>query len=294
LTPSPLWGPVDGTRRTVRAQMRRACSPAAQHHHHPSPPGTDRHNGPVWQVAWAHPKFGSILASCSYDRQVIIWKELSRNNWVQIYQHRGHDGSVNSIAWSPHEQGLCLACGSSDETISVLTSRGNGWEVTKFKAHRTGCNAVSWAPAAPINGISFTPTDEGKRLVSGGCDNQVKIWRCTADGLWEEELVLPALHTDWVRDVAWSPAPKPADALIATCSQDKKVVIWKLPKEAGQQCTYKEIAFSAPVWRVSWSVTGTILAVSCGDDVVTLWKETSTGEWESLGHVDESNHAPQQ
>ena len=29
-----------------------------------------RHEGPVWQVAWAHPKFGSILASCSYDRKV--------------------------------------------------------------------------------------------------------------------------------------------------------------------------------------------------------------------------------
>jgi len=28
------------------------------------------HEGPVWQVAWAHPKYGSILASCSYDRKV--------------------------------------------------------------------------------------------------------------------------------------------------------------------------------------------------------------------------------
>ena len=26
------------------------------------------HVGPVWQVAWAHPKFGNLLASCSYDR----------------------------------------------------------------------------------------------------------------------------------------------------------------------------------------------------------------------------------
>ena len=34
-----------------------------------------RHEGPVWQVAWAHPKFGSILASCSYDGSVIIWQE---------------------------------------------------------------------------------------------------------------------------------------------------------------------------------------------------------------------------
>jgi len=34
-----------------------------------------RHSGPVWQVAWAHPKFGHILASRSYDGKVIIWKE---------------------------------------------------------------------------------------------------------------------------------------------------------------------------------------------------------------------------
>eukprot|EP01084_Bolivina_argentea_P067267 122535_1 len=32
------------------------------------------HNGPVWKLSWAHPKFGTILASCGYDRQVIIWK----------------------------------------------------------------------------------------------------------------------------------------------------------------------------------------------------------------------------
>lgn len=29
-----------------------------------------RHEGPVWEVAWAHPKFGNLLASCSYDRKV--------------------------------------------------------------------------------------------------------------------------------------------------------------------------------------------------------------------------------
>lgn len=33
------------------------------------------HQGPVWQVAWAHPTFGDILASCSYDGKVIIWKD---------------------------------------------------------------------------------------------------------------------------------------------------------------------------------------------------------------------------
>ena len=28
------------------------------------------HEGPVWQLAWAHPSYGQILASCSYDRKV--------------------------------------------------------------------------------------------------------------------------------------------------------------------------------------------------------------------------------
>ena len=33
------------------------------------------HEGPVWQVTWAHPKYGDLLASASYDGKVIIWKE---------------------------------------------------------------------------------------------------------------------------------------------------------------------------------------------------------------------------
>lgn len=37
--------------------------------------------------------------------------------------------------------------------------------------------------------------------------------------------------------------------------------------------------FPDVVWRVSWSVTGNILAVSGGDNKVTLWKESLDGEW---------------
>lgn len=51
-----------------------------------------RHDAPVWQVAWAHPMFGVILASCSYDRKVIIWKETD-GNWENIYEYNKHDSS---------------------------------------------------------------------------------------------------------------------------------------------------------------------------------------------------------
>jgi protein transport protein SEC13 len=61
------------------------------------------HEGPVWQVAWAHPKFGSILASCSYDGSVIIWQEDenqkshnpvgTHSTWTKVKIHRIHDSS---------------------------------------------------------------------------------------------------------------------------------------------------------------------------------------------------------
>lgn len=117
------------------------------------------HDGPVWQVAWAHPKFGSLLASCSYDRRVIIWKEERENEWVQLQQFSEHESSVNSIAWAPYEYGAVLACASSDGSVSVLTHKPDGtWERVKIPgAHPVGCTAVSWAPANVPGAIAGDP-----------------------------------------------------------------------------------------------------------------------------------------
>lgn len=46
----------------------------------------------MWQVAWAHPMFGNLLASCSYDRKVIIWKE-ENGSWDKMYEYTGHESS---------------------------------------------------------------------------------------------------------------------------------------------------------------------------------------------------------
>lgn len=36
------------------------------------------------------------------------------------------------------------------------------------------------------------------------------------------------------------------------------------------------------VWRVSWSVSGNVLAVSSGDGKVSLWKENLKGAFEEV------------
>ncbi|CAL9779646.1 unnamed protein product [Musa acuminata subsp. burmannicoides] len=248
------------------------------------------HHGPVWQVAWAHPKFGSMIASCSYDGRVIIWKEGSKpDEWIQAHVFTEHKSSVNSIAWAPHELGLCLACGSSDGNISVFTARTDGgWDTTRIdQAHPVGVTSVTWAPAlAPGVLVGSGQLDPVQKLASGGCDNTVKVWKFY-NGNWKMDC-FPALqmHSDWVRDVAWAPNLGLPKSTIASASQDGTVVIWTVAKE-GDQWEGKVLNnFNAPVWRVSWSLTGNILAVADGNNNVTLWKEAVDGEWQQVTTVE--------
>ena len=122
---------------------------------------SSRHEGPVWQLSWSHPTFGSLLASCSYDRKVLIWKETTSTGlppqsntpgggtlYTIIYEYERHTSSgnerslvvrsdrqsvanayphvflVNTVAWAPYEYGLMLACGSSDGAITIISSTG--------------------------------------------------------------------------------------------------------------------------------------------------------------------------
>jgi protein transport protein SEC13 len=251
------------------------------------------HEGPVWQVAWAHPKYGSLLASCSYDRKVFIWKETANNVWTRIYEYDKHESSVNSISWAPHEFGLSLACASSDCSISILALKGdNTWDVQKInQAHAIGVNAVSWAPAVSPGSLisSSAPTAPPvKRLVSGGCDNLIKIWRFSeTENIWKHEETLEQQHTDWVRDVAWAPNIGLPSSTIASCSQDGTVVIWTQDNTSSTWSKKILPKFPDVVWRVSWSITGNILAVAGGDNKVTLWKESLDSEWKCISALSE-------
>lgn len=82
------------------------------------------HEGPVWQLAWAHPAFGSVIASCSYDRKVLIWKETAPAKWEKVYEYSQHESSVNSVQWAPKEYGLLLGAASSDGAISLIYNSG--------------------------------------------------------------------------------------------------------------------------------------------------------------------------
>lgn len=262
------------------------------------------HEGPVWQLAWAHPKFGSILASCSYDRKVIIWKELAQNQWEKV-KVQTFASSVNSLSFAPHEFSLKLVCACSDGNVHVLAHKPDtqDWHLWSKKAHDNGCNAVAWAPAFATEKLLKTggpllPNEQ--RFASGGSDNSVKVWRfneTTHD--FSEETVggsSASKHTDWVRDVAW--APSSVHPMLATCSQDKTVRIWTERDRKWESVqlrpAHNSLTFSSVPWRLSWSVSGNILAVSAADSTVTLWKQQLNGDWQCIQNIQDEPAQAQQ
>lgn len=239
------------------------------------------HTGPVWQVAWANPKSMNmkLLASCGYDRKIIIWQDLGKNNWKAIYEKQdAHKSSVNSIEFAPPEygvsgaaQGPMLLAGSSDEHVSIHRYDMNSrrfQQIGRYRAHVGGVNAVSWSTQHRVS-----------RFATGGSDGHVKIWQQVGNGdTWEySPPVTENGHTDWVRDVAWAPSPSQSSiSLLASCSEDQTVKIWT---ERGFQWTVQQtIPLEKKAWSVSWSTLGNVLAVATTDQVL-LYKENSDGKF---------------
>lgn len=269
----------------------------------------------MWQVAWAHPRFGSILASASFDGRVLVWKEdrAARSKWTRVHEHAVHEASgtyrsffisnissahpVNAIAWAPHEAGLVLACASSDGKVSLVEAdvQTGQWHTRAcFAAHQMGVMAVSFVADAGKDGTASL------RFATGGCDNLVKLWtlppRNPDDAApvtkVEPEQVLTG-HQDWVRDVAWAPHDP---LLLASASADRTVLLWRprsppspssrSPSTPATSATrngscewssspLSPSPFPDTVWRISWSDSGHLLAASCGDNQVTLWSSPS-------------------
>ena len=92
------------------------------------------------KLSWAHPEFGSIIASSSFDRTVKIWEQAypvrqaeaqplgvngssgsaqappSNSRWVERAVLTDSRGTIRSIEFAPHHFGLklvsCLICGT--------------------------------------------------------------------------------------------------------------------------------------------------------------------------------------
>ena len=160
------------------------------------------------------------------------------------------------------------------------------WEDKRIsKAHSTSCNCISWRPSIAPSTVGLSESDsiaineDSKipRFVTGGSDSLLKIWKYLSnEDKWIEECKLDG-HTDWVRDVAWAASIGNSHSYIASCSQDQSVLIWSRDLKRNTWTHRLLNTFNDVVWHVSWSIMGNILAISYGENKVSLWKESLSG-----------------
>ena len=104
--------------------------------HLPLPHNPQAHDAAITKVSWAHPEFGTILASSSFDRTVKVWEQTSYSDpdsqtngtsgsrWVERASLIDAKGTVRAVEFAPHHFGLKLVsyCSSRGTVASTLST----------------------------------------------------------------------------------------------------------------------------------------------------------------------------
>ncbi|KAJ3196488.1 Coatomer subunit beta' [Irineochytrium annulatum] len=135
-----LWDCADITRGPVATYTG--------HHHY------------VMAVVFDPTANGEEFASASLDGTVKIWRINSPNEPIRTIQ--AHNKGINALGYSSSSPWL-LATGSDDQTVGVWDLRDGG-RVATLSGH-----------AGNVTSVAFDP--KGEKLVSGGEDARVRVWR---------------------------------------------------------------------------------------------------------------------
>ena len=165
----------------------------------------------------------------------------------ELIQLQGHDGSINSVAFSP--DGSKIISGSDDKTIRIWDASTGIEMLPPLRGHDSSFYSVTFSPDGskfisgsddktirvwdastgiemlpPLRGhdgsiysVAFSP--DGSKIISGSDDTTIRIW----DASTSIEILPPLRgHDDWIRSIAFSPD----GSKIISGSDDQTVRVW--------------------------------------------------------------------
>jgi len=226
------------------------------------------HRGSVTSLCWAHPEFGSLLATCGSDQEAKIWEERNYSSGSSSVAVGGTlpttttttttTNSLNSalaVRWNvkasltearrtvtclefaPRHWGLKLAVGSADGCVRIyeavdimnLAQWPLAASLQSFaEGSKLGCTSLGWC----------TGRFEPPTLVAGGSHLVIFRYSDTARA-WQPILQLPAPKTEQVLDVAWAPNVGRRFHYIASAEGDA-LCIYKLSRDSNSSSSTTE------------------------------------------------------
>ena len=168
-----------------------------------------------------------LLATASYDREVLIWDVATAKPLQTL---TGHNDAIYGLSFSP--TGRFLATASGDRTVKL-------WDVA------TGQRLDTFAqPSKDQYTVAFSP--DGKFVAAGGVDFRLRVWQISDTAQEGTNPILYArfAHEGPILKVAFSPDGR----LLATSSEDRLIKLWET-----QTFTQVAVLERQPDWSAALS-----------------------------------------
>jgi nucleoporin SEH1 len=256
------------------------------------------HSGSIWKLDWGHPEYGAILASASFDRTASIWEETvnekpsptssSTKRWIRRTNLVDSRTSVTDVKFGPKNLGLVLATSSSDGIIRIYEAPDimnlSQWTLQHEIVCKSPLSCLSWNPSlfrlhSPmIAAGSDSTTSEPKVFIFEYSEYNRK---------WSKTDTLTQI-TDPVHDLAFAPNCGRSYHVLAVASKDVSIFNLKPVQDPSGNSRF-EVNLTAQfndhyctVWRVTWNVTGTMLASSGDDGYLRMWRMNYQKGWKCV------------
>lgn len=256
------------------------------------------HSGAINKVRWANPEFGSILATCSFDKTVIIFEENPiEKSWKKISQLVESREPIEDIQFSPVHLPMQLAVCSSNGEIRIYepTSAVNlkSWNNTYlFTASALGSNVLAWNPSnlnSPMLLIGNNDMAKAQEKFCKAFENEVEslqMWGLSDDGKQWEKIFVPSNgHEKTVVEISWAQLMGRSRHIVASASSDGVIIIWRIDGKGHMEIEETLLEPSNRVYSLGWDLMGTMLSSTGASNMLIIWKKTVQGNWVIMQEV---------
>jgi hypothetical protein len=195
----------------------------------------------IKDVKWSHGEFDTILATAAANGRIVIY-DLRRAG-LEFARFNGHSRQVHRLAFSPHRPAWLLS-GSQDGTVRMWDLRMASGEravascssTNRYSGNSDAVRDIRWSPSdgvvfaaatdsgaiqcwdyrnpkapqlriaaheKPCYAVDWHP--DGKHLVSGGTDKQVKVWDFSSSAERRQKPTFQFRAPQPVVNVRWRP-----------------------------------------------------------------------------------------